>query len=498
MAADPIKVYDARWQVDDFNDDAVRRLFEATYAYGRQLGVDTVTLTRDARLGAGRVLEIATDTAVRMGLHTYLCAEPISTPHSYFTTLLISQAHPKTMGLTITASHNPREYIGVKFTVPTVQAIGLNCGPHGGLTRIREIYHSREPLAAVSPGTLTLVNTTREYIDFSMKQAFIRDGDLAGLRVVLDAFHGSSGSELFMTLDRAGVDVVPLRLIPDGNFPTGSPNPTSQGKMNHAVKIAGEKECQAVIGIDGDGDRIVFGDRRGILNAGFAFIPILRACGFDGSQSEHPPVLYDPKVNPLALNEWGKLNVRPVLFRNGHSQIKDYMRQIGSVAAAEESGHYYHRITMGNLTVACENSLLTILLFLGSVKKQPKLLDDLWALQNTVRTTGEFNYQFADDATRDKAMATVIRHFTDEGAGTVTATPDGIDLEGTVIGRGVTIDNRGVALTSGWYSGYLRIATNEKSVVRSYFSAADPAVCERVESEARKILAKDFHGNVID
>ena len=71
-------------------------------------------------------------------------------------------------------------------------------------------------------------------------------------------------------------------------------------------------------------------------------------------------------------------------------------------------------------------------------------------------------------------MAAVIRHFVGEGAAIVTATPDGIDLQGTALSKGVRIDADGVRLDSGWYSGYLRIATNEKSVVRSYFSAAEP------------------------
>src|SRR5690606_17213755 len=123
-----------------------------------------------------------------------------------------------------------------------------------------------------------------------------------------------------------------------------------------------EADCQAVIGVDGDGDRIVFGDRRGILTAGFAFVPILRAClestqqaaGSGQRAAAPPPVLYDPKVSPLALAEWGKLGARPVLFRNGHSQIKDYMTRIGALAAAEESGHYYHRITLDGLTISGE------------------------------------------------------------------------------------------------------------------------------------------------
>ena len=127
-ARDPIKVYDARWEVHEFADDAIVRLFEATFAYGRQLGVDTVTLARDGRLGAGHVLELAMDTAVRMGLLAYLCPGPVSTPHGYFLALHTTQEHPHTMGLMVTASHNPRQYVGVKFTVPPCRPSGWIAG----------------------------------------------------------------------------------------------------------------------------------------------------------------------------------------------------------------------------------------------------------------------------------------------------------------------------------------------------------------------------------
>jgi phosphomannomutase len=497
MSKDPIKVYDARWEAHEFSDAEVSRLFEATLAYGRELGVDTVTFTRDARLAGGHVIELGVQTALRLGFRTFVRAEPISTPQSYFTTLWVSQQHPRTMGLTITASHNPAQYIGVKFTVPTVQAIGEDCGPRGGLTRVREIYHSRQKFASLYGGTLTLLDLGREYIDFSLKAAGVRPGALKGLNVVLDAFHGSAGPELYHALIKAGATVHALRLVPDGSFPTGSPNPTSQGKMDAAVAWCKAHRYDVVVGIDGDGDRMVFGDRRGILTAGFVTVPILKAAGVTGWRAS-ARVLYDPKVSPLALAEWGRLGVQPVLFRNGHSQIKDYMRQIGAPAAAEESGHYYHRIKLGKLAVSSENSILTILLFLGAVKKQSRLLDELWKLQNRVFTTGEFNYQFRSDATRDRAMAAVIQHFAGQGAASVTATPDGIDLQGIVLSQGVDLTPGHVKLAPGWYSGYLRIATNEKAVVRSYFSAGDTRSGRRVETETREILENQFSGKVID
>ena len=494
-AADPIKVYDARWEVKEFSDEQVRRLFEATLIYGRELGMEALVLWRDARLGAGRVMEIGLAEARRQGLRIFLRPEPISTPQGYYTALHVSQKFRKTVGLGITASHNPAEYIGIKFVVPVVQAIGLDCGPAGGLTRVREIYHSLAKAPASAGATLDMPDLADEYIQFSLEQAGVTPGSLTGISVVLDTFHGSAGPELYRALTIAGVRIEPRRLIPDGHFPSGSPNPTSQGKMNAAIALAAETNCQAVLGIDGDGDRIVFGDRRGILTAGFAFVPILKAC-LAGLSGKKTPVLYDPKVSPLALAEWSKLGARPVLFRNGHSQIKDYMTQITALAAAEESGHYYHRITMGDLTISGENSAITVLLFLAALKQNPSLLDNLWAMERKIFTTGEFNYQFPDDKIRDAALAAVVAHFDADGAAKATATPDGIDLQGTCLSRGVDLETG--KLDAGWYSGYLRVATNEKGVVRSYFSAADGEAGKRVEKDTRGILEGTFGGRVIE
>jgi hypothetical protein len=81
---DPIKVYDARWEVSEFTDQEVGRLFEASLGYAKIIGVDTLVMTRDARLGCARVMEIGIKTAVEAGFRLFVCFDPISTPLSYF------------------------------------------------------------------------------------------------------------------------------------------------------------------------------------------------------------------------------------------------------------------------------------------------------------------------------------------------------------------------------------------------------------------------------
>ena len=492
---DPIKVCDARWEINDFSNQEIMRFIEAVFIYGRQLGIDTVTIARDARLGGGSVMQIAVETALKAGFSVFLSTDPISTPQSYYLSFWASKKHTKTMGLTITASHNPANYIGLKVVVPGVEAIGLGCGPYGGFSRIRQIYHSGETLADGKGSELYLVNLTEKYLHFSMQAAGVEEGSLADLVVVLDALNGSAGPEMYQALQRSGAAVTPLRIIPDGTFPTGSPNPTSIGKMDSAVALAGSINADLVIGTDGDGDRLVFGDARGIMNAGFASIPILKSVLAGESLSGGHRVIYDPKVNPLALSEWTRLNIVPLLFGNGHSQIKEHMRRTGAVAAVEESGHYYHRLSDGGLTICAENSLFTVLLLLKSIKEKPGLMKELRVLQERVFTTGEINYQMADDETRDLALGSLLELFRKDHAVLVSETEDGIDLMGTVFARGIDL-NTG-ELGSRWYSGYLRASTNEKSVIRSYLSSGDVSIMEEMEQRIRDIL-DSYHGKVID
>ena len=85
-----------------------------------------------------------------------------------------------------------------------------------------------------------------------------------------------------------------------------------------------------------------------------------------------------------------------------------------------------------------------------------------------------------------------------DGAEIRTATSEGIDLQGTVVYRGVSMRDDGVALENQWYSGYFRVATTERAVVRSYLSTADRAYAEELEGGVRELLGNQLGGVVVD
>ncbi|MCX6229197.1 MAG: hypothetical protein NTV75_08515 [Bacteroidia bacterium] len=495
---DPIKVYDARWEVDEFNDQEVQRLFEASLGYAQMLGIDTLVMARDARLGCARVLEIGIKTALESGFRIFVCYDPISTPMSYFATMQTSVHHPNTMGLTITASHNPKQYIGIKYTVPTVEAIGYDCGPLGGLKKVKELYHQSDfKLKRSAGGSLTILeNPADEYINYTFQLASIKEDSLKGISIILDTFNGSAGPELYRALTLAGVKVTAHRLAPNGEFPTGSPNPTSQHKMDHAINLAKQHNADLIIGIDGDGDRIVFGDQKGVFSAGFVMIPILRS--ITSGNATVSKVLYDPKVNPLALLKWAEANADPVLFRNGHSQIKAFMKQTNALAGAEESGHFYHQLPLEKMLVSGENSLYTILLFLKSVYQDKDCINDIRVMQDQIFTSGEFNFEFANDDIRDKAMNAILKLFKDDQAELTTHSQNGDDLEGTVIYKGISKQSARISIDNNWYAAYVRTATNEKGVVRSYISSSDEQTGKELQKRIINLLQTDFEGKEIE
>jgi hypothetical protein len=226
-------------------------------------------------------------------------------------------------------------------------------------------------------------------------------------------------------------------------------------------------------------------------------VPILEGAGLTGGE-EPVPVLCGPKVSPLALAAWRRRGVVPLLFRNGHSQIKDRMARRAVPAGVEESGHFYHLLRREGVTAVLENSLLTLLLFARGWRDEPDLPCRLRALQGDSCTTGEFNYRFADDGRRDAALARVVDRFAARGASTRTTSDAGEDLGGTILSHQVDLEGGRVALGPGWFRGYLRVATNEAGVVRSYFTGANRALLAQIEAEARQILGAEHGGRVVD
>lgn len=174
------------------------------------------------------------------------------------------------------------------------------------------------------------------------------------------------------------------------------------------------------------------------------------------------------------------------------------MKETKAIAGAEESGHFYHRLPLGNMEVSGENSLYTILLFLKSVHQNKSIISEIRTLQDQIYTSGEFNFEFSDDSIRDQAMNAVISLFESDQARLTTHSENGDDLEGTVVYKGIELQSGKITLSDDWYAAYVRTATNEKGVVRSYISSCNLEAGEKLRERIAYLLQEQFGGKQIE
>lgn len=229
-------------------------------------------------------------------------------------------------GATVTASHNPPEYNGVKFM------IGSEPVTRKVMDALHQIVLDRS--FADAQGALTRWDVTRDYLD-NLEKRFTAPKPL---HILVDAGNGAMSRVAPEAFRRAGYRVTELFCEPDGSFPNRSPNPADYsclGKTSEAVRA-----CGADLGVafDGDGDRAVFLDETGApVQNEKSLVLFIRAL-----LKEHPtPVVYDQKSSSVIREAVLEMGGTPLPERSGHAFIKKRFLDNGAAIAGEVSGHFF-------------------------------------------------------------------------------------------------------------------------------------------------------------
>jgi phosphomannomutase len=239
-------------------------------------------------------------------------------------------------GIAVTASHNPKEYTGMKI----VRRGALPVGGESGLLEIRErAEQETASVSAAEPGTAETRDIYPAFVERVL--SFIDPAAVRPLRVVIDAANGMAGAMLPPILAEVPVDARRYFFDPDGTFPNHEPNPLLPENREFIVAKVREDKADLGIAFDGDADRCFFVDETGEFVPG-DFVTALLA----ESMLEKEPggkVIYDVRASwavPDAIERAGGV---PLVNRVGHAFIKHRMREEGAIFAGEVSGHYYFR-----------------------------------------------------------------------------------------------------------------------------------------------------------
>jgi phosphomannomutase len=290
-------------------------------------------------------------------------------------------------GIAVTASHNPKEYTGLKI----VREGALPVGGESGLLEIRD---------RAAAGNGTRANGTVEPYDIwpgfvERVLSFVDVDAVKPLKVVIDAANGMAGAMLPPVLEHLPqLEVVRCYFEPDGTFPNHEPNPLLPENREFIVAKTLEEQADFGVAFDGDADRCFFVDDSG------EFVPgdFATALFAESVLAKEPgaKIIYDVRASwavPQTIEAAGGV---PLINRVGHAFIKHRMREEHAAFGGEVSGHYYFR----DFSQA-DSGVVPFLLMLELLSKRgQKLSEILRPFRERFFITGELNTPVEDvDAT---------------------------------------------------------------------------------------------------
>ena len=288
-------------------------------------------------------------------------------------------------GIAVTASHNPKEYTGMKI----VRRGALPVGGDSGLPEIRDrALAGFDTSRRLTPGRVETHDVGPGYVERVL--SFVNVAAIKPLRVVIDAANGMAGAMLPPVLERVPVDAVRCYFDPDGTFPNHEPNPLLPENREFIVRKTLEQRADLGVAFDGDADRCFFVDDSGEFVPG-DFVTALLARSVLAKEPG-AKVIYDVRASWAVPETIERAGGVPLINRVGHAFIKHRMRQEGAAFGGEVSGHYYFR----DFSQA-DSGVVPFLLMLELISREGRPLSELLGeYRSRYFITGELNTPVAD------------------------------------------------------------------------------------------------------
>jgi phosphomannomutase len=286
-------------------------------------------------------------------------------------------------GIAVTASHNPKEYTGLKI----VREGALPVGGESGLLEIRD--RAQAPGGGSGhKGTVERHDIWNAYVERVL--SFVDAGSIEPLKVVIDAANGMAGAMLPPVLEHLPqLEIVRCCFEPDGTFPNHEPNPLLPENREFIVAKTLEEQADFGVAFDGDADRCFFVDDSGEFVPGDFATALLAESVL--AKEPGAKVIYDVRASWAVPETIERAGGVPLINRVGHAFIKHRMREEGAAFGGEVSGHYYFR----GFSQA-DSGVVPFLLMLELVSRRGKLSETLRPFRRRFLITGELNTPVED------------------------------------------------------------------------------------------------------
>ncbi|MEM7284361.1 MAG: phosphomannomutase [Pseudomonadota bacterium] len=328
MQINCFKAYDVRGRMpDELNEDIVYRIGRG---YAQFLQPSNVVVGWDIRLSSPAMSQALIKGLTESGVNVTdigLCG----TEEVYFATF--SQGFDG--GIMITASHNPKDYNGIKFVREDSKPISGDTG----LQDIRRFAESGDFETSANPGAVRNASFRDEFVQHLL--GYVNVDALKPLKLVVNAGNGGGGVVIDALEKHLPFEFIKINHEPDGNFPNGIPNPLLTDNRSATADAVIQHGADMGIAWDGDFDRCFLFDENGGFIEGYYIVGLLAQAFL--SKEAGGRIIYDPRLVWNTQQMVEQAGGVPVMSKAGHAFIKETMRKENAIYGGEMSAHHYFR-----------------------------------------------------------------------------------------------------------------------------------------------------------
>ncbi|MFZ5908162.1 MAG: phosphomannomutase/phosphoglucomutase [Nitrospirota bacterium] len=427
----------------------------------RKPDAKSVSVGRDARLSSESLAAHVIDGIVSTGIDVVdigLCATPLQ----YFSIHTLNLDG----GIMVTGSHNPPEYNGFKISIGRETIFGQE------IQRLKQKMTEKSPPDAPVKGTVQRYDINAAYSMFMKERfSFLSGTEYRKFKVVVDAGNGTGGIVAPEIFSAMGCEVIPLYCEPDGRFPNHHPDPTVVENIQDLIRVTRQENADIGIGYDGDSDRIGVIDHTGRIIWGDQIMIILAR----DILKRHPGavIIGDVKCSQAMFDDIDRRGGKAVMWKTGHSLVKDKMKKDAALLAGEFSGHIF----IGENYFGFDDALYTSFRLVEIMKTSGMGLDAL--LFDIPRTahTPEIRID-CPDSLKQVVVAEIVQKCRDYALSGGGPLP---------IRKIYDIDGARVVFDKGW--GLVR-SSNTQPVIVMRFEAEDEEALRTYQSFLEKELEK--------
>jgi len=354
---DCFTAYDVRGRIpDQINDDIAYRIGRA---YSKFLNPSIVVVGYDIRLTSKELVEALIcglkDSGVDV-INIGLCG----TEEIYFATSFLQTDG----GIVVTASHNPKNYNGMKFVREESKPISADTG----LNDIKRFAEENSFVEFTKKGKLSAADIKEAYVNHLLGCIDIKS--LKPFRVVCNAGNGAAGQIIDRLEKHLPFEFIKIHHDANGDFPNGVPNPLLEHNRRPTIDAIKAHEVNLGIAWDGDFDRCFFFDELGRFVEGYYIVGLLAQSFLTNHPGEK--VVYDPRLTWNTQKIAEDLGGHAICCKTGHAFFKECMRNEEAIYGGEMSAHHYFKDFF-----YCDSGMIPWLLVVELMAKLDKPLSQL-------------------------------------------------------------------------------------------------------------------------